>query len=235
MASSTVPVVRRRQVPTTAAAKVLNKNLDRSRAFTKMFFAATQKRGRGQPSQEENELKRAAVIFSIGALDAYLSEVSAEVLITQLERANVCQNGDARQLLRRIAKEIDTLPLELALVTDVQTRRAVARDALLDHLTSSVSNHGSTAIATTLRRIGVEDIRSLWATLDDQRPYWPKLATASRTSAAILDHWTGVRHEIVHRGVAPRVAGQQAEELIEFVATVGKAVDSQAIAALSVK
>lgn len=170
--------------------------------------------------------------FSIGVLDAYLSEVSAEVLVTQLENAHL-PNSSARSMLKRIIKEVDTLALELALTTDPDARRAAARQALLDYLTSSVSNHGARAVAATLDRVGSPDLAALWNAVDARGAKWPHLATAGRRSAAILDHWTGLRHKIVHEGAAPQVTGDQARELIEFVAVLCREIDKRAMSALA--
>jgi hypothetical protein len=94
------------------------KTLGRVQALQSIFDADSlrprqnpQGRGRGTSSAEEKELLRAVAVFAIGALDAYLSDVAAEVLVAQLERART-PNADARNLLRRILKEIDTLPFE---------------------------------------------------------------------------------------------------------------------------
>lgn len=215
---------------------VLLKNLTRTRAFTRIFFAgstkptASMKRGPGTPSDEEKELLRAAVIFSIGALDAYLSEVTAEVLVAQLEDAGDPPAPGARALLRRIAKEIDTLPLELAMTRDPSKRRAVVTRALLDHLTSSVSNHGAKAVVATLERIGEPQTGRVWSVLDAQIGDWPTLATQGRKSAAILDQWTAYRHKIVHEGVAVPVKGAQARELIDFIHRLADEVDHVALA-----
>lgn len=222
----------------TAAHVVLEKNLDRTRAFTRIFFAGStkpgpgQKRGPGKPSEEEKELLRAAVIFSIGALDAYLSEAAAEVLVAQLEAADTVPTTGARTLLKRVAREMDTLALELALTTDRDRRRAVARQALLDHLTSSVSNHGTKAVAATLERMGEARPGGVWDALDLSLSKWPHLATSGRKSAAILDHWTDNRHKVVHEGKAVAVNGDHARELIDFIAALCAEVDRVAVAAL---
>ncbi len=219
----------------TSAYLVLDKNLTRTQAFTRIFFAGStkptsaMKRGPGKPSDEEKELLRAAVIFSIGALDAYMSEVAAEVLVAQLEDGSDSPTSSARALLRRIAKEVDTLPLELAMTTDATKRRAVVTRALIDHLTSSVSNHGAKAVAATLERMGEPHTGKVWAALDKHLADWPSLATQGRTSAAILDQWTANRHKIVHEGVAVPVNGAHAKELIEFIARLGDEIDRIAI------
>lgn len=219
----------------TQAWDVLKKNVNRTRSFTRIFFAGStkpargDKRGRGKPSNEENELLRAAIVFSIGALDAYLSEVTAEVLIAQIEYASSAPTSDARAILRRVVREDNTLALELALTIDPAKRRTVARQAILDHLTSSVSNHGSKAVANTLSRIGGTGPDKLWGSLNSMLEKWPDLATSGRTAAAILDHWTDQRHRLVHEGRAVPVTGKQIEQLINFIEALGTEVDKEAV------
>lgn len=223
---------------TTSAWLVLEKNLNRTRAFTRIFFAGNtkpqpgQKRGPGKPSDEEKELLRAAVVFSIGTLDAYMSEVAAEVLVAQLEDARKTPTPSSRNLLRRVAKEIDTLALELALTADPEQRRDVARRALVEHLTSNVSNHGAKAVSATLERMGEVQPGKVWTSLDAHLSRWPKLATGGRKSAGVLDQWTAHRHSIVHEGKAIAINGEHVNELLDFVASLGEELDAVAVAAL---
>lgn len=51
-------------------------------------------------------------LSSVGALDAYLSDVAAEVLVAQLSDGNASAD-QARKTLARVDKEIPTLALEL--------------------------------------------------------------------------------------------------------------------------
>jgi RiboL-PSP-HEPN len=218
----------------TTAYFAVTKNLERARALSLIFDSGSLKpkpgdrRSGGRPSGEERELLRAAVIFSIGALDAYLSDVAAEVLVRQLEKARV-PGTDARNLLRRIQSDIPTLPFELALTSDQDERLRLAQTAISEHLATAVSNHGAKGVAGTLGRIG--------ATVD-----WEAIklsdkstlrTTSTRTCAAVLDRWTDMRHQLVHQGKAIPVNAEQARELIDFVQAIVEHVDRQALAALS--
>jgi hypothetical protein len=51
----------------TDAFKVFEVNLDRSRAFLRIF---DKDRGAGQPTNDEKELLRGSLVFAVGALDA---------------------------------------------------------------------------------------------------------------------------------------------------------------------
>lgn len=218
----------------TTAHIAVTKNLDRARALSRIFDSGNLKpkpgdrRGPGNPSGEERELLRAAVIFSIGALDAYLSDVAAEVLVGQLEKARL-PTPDARNLLRRIQSEIPTLPFELALTNDRDERLQIAQDAIGEHLSNRVSNHGAKGVASTLGRLG--------AAVDwEAVPLAPasSLRTTTTTSCAdVLDRWTDMRHQLVHQGKAIKVNAEQARELIDFVDAIVQHVDKQALAALA--
>jgi len=221
----------------TDAMSALRTNLERAQAFTRIFDAASTKptpgtkRGRGKPSREENELLRAAVIFSLGALDAYLSDVATEVLIAQLDKAATGPNTDTRALLRRVMNEIPTLPMELALAGNTKLRHQIIRDALADHLGNRVSNHGPKGVSDTLQRMG-EAVD--W----DDVSVPPGLGTtASGTkkpadAAAALKHWTQIRHGLIHQGKRPQVKSEPAKALIEFVTAIATHVDSKAQAAM---
>src|SRR5258708_5608263 len=65
----------------TEAYKVFEANLERSRAFPRIFNnEAGGGRGRGKPSNDEKELLRGCLVFAVGALDAYLSDLILEIV-----------------------------------------------------------------------------------------------------------------------------------------------------------
>lgn len=213
---------------------VLRKNLDRARAFSKIFAAASTntdsggKRGRGRPNRNEHELPRATVVFAIGALDAYLSEVTAEVLVAQLGDSQTTPTASARRALSTISKEISSLALELALIVDASVRHEVARRAIVGHMTSNVSNHGAKAVGSTIDRMGEISPGVVWGAVQSRMTDFPRLAQSGGSPPAILDHWTNVRHRIVHQGEAVTVSVQLARELVDFIEAIGEAVDSVA-------
>lgn len=215
----------------TEVMNALQTNLKRPRALLEMFDAGSLKpepgdrRGRGKPSWQENELLRAAVIVGIGALDAYLSDVAAEVLLAQLERAST-PTSDARGVLRQVMKEIDTLPIELALLAEPSERREVARTAISDHLANRVSNHGAKGVATTVGRMG----KTMdWAGLDQEVPASLIVGGVKATAPAVLDEWTKRRHRLVHQSKALKIKGDQARGLVDFVEAIARVVDRTAL------
>ena len=216
----------------TSAYITLAKNLNRAQLLYDVFATGSlklseERRGRGKPASQENELLRAVVIFAIAALDAYLSDVAAEVLVTQLEKART-PTPEGRALLKRILAEIDTLPFELALTNDAAERRTLAEQAITDHLANRTSTLGAKGVANTLTRIG--------ATVDwDKVKLSPKSklrSSPSQTVAAVLERWTTARHQLVHQGKAIKVSADQARELIEFVWAIVNYVDAEAVAAM---
>jgi cob(I)alamin adenosyltransferase len=53
------------------------------------------------------------VVFAVGALDSYLSSVSAEVMIYQCQQDDV--TGDTRTIMRTVSQQLHGLALELAI------------------------------------------------------------------------------------------------------------------------
>jgi len=75
----------------------LLKNLTRASYFLDIHEAG--QAGPGAPTNKQRELPRGAVVFAIGALDAYLSELSAEVMINQFEAGTL--SGENRKTLKQ--------------------------------------------------------------------------------------------------------------------------------------
>lgn len=217
----------------TEAHKTFALTIKRPQALLEMFDAGSlkptkgAKRGPGKPSWQENELLRASVITAIGALDAYLSDAAAEVLVAQLEHADT-PGSDARNVLKQVMDEIKTLPLELALVTDATKRRGVAQTAIQEHLANRVSNHGAKGVAGTLGRMG-ETID--WSKLDKGITPDLKLKSVKDSPAALLDAWTQRRHQLVHQGKALNISSPSAHALVDFVVAIANVVDDLAVPA----
>src|SRR3954453_21010388 len=64
----------------TASFAVFEANVNRARAFIRIFNKGDDGRGRGQPSNDEKELLRGSLVFAIGALDAYLNDLILEIV-----------------------------------------------------------------------------------------------------------------------------------------------------------
>jgi hypothetical protein len=223
-------------VSQTDAYGAFRKNIARPEALQAMFDGGSLKpkkgdrRGTGKPTKQENELLRASVIVAIGALDAYLSDVAAEVLVAQLRRSQ-SRSDEARALLRRVLKEVDTLPLELALLSSQKERETYIAEALRDHLSNKVSNHGAKGVAATAERMGA---RFDWSKLDKKIPASLPFSKDPRHPAGLLDAWTERRHALVHRGRALLITSPRARALVKFVESIAAEVDRIAVDAINV-
>lgn len=169
--------------------------------------------GRGAPLTPLRELPRGAVVFAVGALDAYLSEVSAEVLVAQLQTSLPGQ--ETRELLKRVQGEIPTLALEVALLPGPHERTARIKDAVTDYFHNRVSQHGAKAVSATVQRLGGKPA-DVWSAIGSKGSSDPQTR---------LDTWTDVRHQIVHQGKKPSVTRKQARRCIELLMAVAEEVD----------
>jgi hypothetical protein len=188
--------------------KVFEKNLERSRAFLRIFDID---RTAGQPSNDEKELLRGAIVFAIGALDAFLHELVLEVVPTF--GGNTSALADA---LRAIAKEDPALSLRLALAPDGSSKQEEFRQALDDWLEKK-SFHGVRMVANAMTYVGFD----LLITDFDQHTH---VNTAER-----LEHYTQMRHNIVHRGARPAVVRDNAQECVDVIAAMVFAINAKAI------
>ena len=100
-------------------------NIRRASYFLDIHEEAQQ--GAGAPSLPYRELPRGAVVFAVGALDAYLSEVSAEVIVRDLESA--VAPTETREVLKRVQAEVPTLSLEIAVL---RRQAPMARQGAMD-------------------------------------------------------------------------------------------------------
>lgn len=173
------------------------------------------------PERPVRELPRAAVVFAIGALDAYLSDVSAEVIVALLQRD--LPEGEIREILKRVQSEVPTLPLELLLVEGQDQRISRVQQAVADHLHNRVSNHGKKAVSRTMERLGGSP-QDLWSALG---------ASGFGNAADDLDVWTQKRHQIVHQGQTVPVRREQARNCIRLVRAIGDRIEAQAARALA--
>lgn len=199
----------------TASLPALELNIQRARYFLQIHADTTAEAGRGSPPARFRELPRAAVVFAVGALDAYLSEVSAEVMIAQVEHAQV--SGQSRSVLAAVAKTVPTLALEIALLQDADARIAVAREAIVTHFHENVAQHGSKAVNSTLERLGGSPGR-LWQNLRE---------SGYDNPSAELDRWTNMRHAIVHRGQRARVQRRQSAHCVDLINQIAHRVDEE--------
>lgn len=198
----------------TNAKPVFDRNIQRASYFLDIHEAG--QGGVGAPAMPMRELPRGAIVFAVGAVDAYISEVSAEVIVRQLQAQ--LPTSSMRDLLKAVQREIPTLSLEVALLATQGERITRIREAIVDHFHSNVSSQGSKAVAAAVQRTG--------------RPpadLWNALGGAGYPDAAgRLDDWTEIRHQIVHRGQSPQVRRPQARGFIDLAIAMVDRVDAYA-------
>ena len=125
--------------------EVVETNLARSQAYVRIFDVD---RTGGRPTTDEQELLRGAVVFSIGALDAFLHELALEI-VPQF-RGNRSVLNEA---LRAIAKDDLSLPLRMVLSPNGDQRVEAFR-ATLDDWRERKSFQGAARVANALTDVG---------------------------------------------------------------------------------
>jgi len=175
----------------------------------------------GAPSSALRELPRGAVVFAVGALDAYLSDVSADVMIHQCEQGLI--TGDARAIMKTISQTVPGLALELAVMSDGDDRIERLRGAIVDHFQTSVSGHGPESVARTVERMGGRP-SEVWRLLEGDGFAEP---------ARSLEEWTEKRHRIVHRGEKVSVPWKQARACLELLGAAANVIDRLALQTLT--
>ena len=195
----------------TSAKFTFDINIERASYFLEIH-AGTQP-GVGAPDLARRELPRGAVVFAVGAIDAYISQVSAEVLVAQLQQP--ASGADQRETLKRVQAEVPTLALEIALLPSESQRLERIESAILDYFQNSTSSLGSKAVNAAVLRMGRKP-SEVWTPLSEQ----------FTNPADELDRWTEVRHQIVHRGMKPRVWRPHAEKFIDLAIALVTLVDS---------
>lgn len=186
-------------------------NIQRAAYFLDIH-EATQS-GPGAPKLPRRELPRGAIVFAVGAIDAYLSELSAEVLVRQLETAPASQ--DKREVLKRVANELPTLSIELALLATQQERLNRLRESVVEYFSNQISNHGSKAVSNTLIRVGARPA-DVWNSLG---------SLGYKDPPGELDRWTSIRHQIVHQGRKPKVQRPAARVFVELAKSLAEEID----------
>jgi hypothetical protein len=167
--------------------------------------------GPGQPSNDRKELLRGAVVFAIGALDAFLHDLILE-LVPKFGQSSK-ELGEA---LKQIAREDPSLALRTSLAGTPEAAEEAFRDALDDWLTTK-SFQGPEAVMRATAYIG--------------RPLtWEQLnGLTQKNAAAELQRFTQMRHSIVHRGSRPYVRRRIAQECVDLVSNIARETNSEAV------
>ena|SRR5215203_3028731 len=194
----------------TEAFKVFEANLERARAFLRIFDApGGNSRRKGQPSDDEKELLRGSLVFAIGAFDAYLSD-----LVLEIVPEHAPKSPHLSEALRAIAKNDPGLSLRVALAGNERARKDEFRAALGDWLATK-SFHGPGKVDMALGYVGCT-IR--WEEFDQE---------TGKDAAKELSRITEERHAIVHTGQRPYTRRKLAEQSHELIAAMAKLIDRE--------
>jgi len=169
--------------------------------------------GADAPPPPYSQLPRGAIVFAVGALEAHLAEVSAEVMVRD-SQATLASNG-ATDVLKGIHSDLPTLALEVAVLPDHTSRVQRMSDAVAGPSHRTVHMHGTKAVSEAAGRVGGESA-----------DVWSALGSRGRTSAQTeLDRWTTARHKIVHQGNQMVVLRPQARSCIEPIRGIAEGID----------
>ncbi|WP_139246034.1 hypothetical protein [Geodermatophilus amargosae] len=192
---------------------IFTKTVNRSRAFLRIFDS--HRGGPGRPSADEKELLRGALVFAVGALDAYLSDLIIEVV-----PGRSLASQPFREALKAIAKSDPGLALRVSLAGSPEASQDEFRVALTEWLDTK-SWHGPTGVASAL---GFLACPVPWRDFD---------TVTGLDTAKELDRITTDRHDIVHRGGTPYIKRALAEESVTLVEGIARHVDKEVVAQFS--
>lgn len=196
----------------TDAFKVFEANMERSRAFLRIFDKEPDGgRKAGHPSGDEKELLRGSLVFAVGALDAYLSD-----LILEIVPAHAPRSKELKAALAAISKSAPGLALQLVVETSGESRLSAFREALADWLESK-SFQGPDKVVNALSYVGCV---IPWKDFDDE---------TTKNTAKELEKITKERHDIVHRGQKPYIRRSHAQDNLDLVTCIAMVIDRKVI------
>jgi len=193
--------------------KGLRKNLARGEVLLGVFFdqPGGRPRRQGQPSTHEAELLRSVLVTSVGALDAFLSDLVVELL------PKLADLDPAAKVFDAVAKESPGLVLRAFYIGGSAAKTNIG--ALVEAHFEGRVMHGAKAVRQVI------DWCSLGLSNNDfDTPQFPN-------ALASLDEWTELRHRIVHRGELPRMRRADAADVILLVRSIGETLNKRALRA----
>ena len=197
----------------TDALKTLRTNLNRARYFLDLH-KLLQQPDLGAPRRARLELPRGAVVFAVGAFDAFLADVVAEVLVTKVQLG--LADGQTRSLMAKASQAVPGLALELVLEDDPSTRAERIKQAVVSRLQDE-SWHGPKAVGKAVNYLD-GSVSAVWASAEQAG--FPQ-------AARDLESWTNKRHLIVHRGEAVRILQAHARRCIRLLRVLGTAINDE--------
>jgi len=157
-------------------------------------------------------LLRGSLVFAVGALDAYLSDLILEIVPAYTPRSDKLAAA-----LKGIAKSDPGLALRVALAPSDHDRQDEFRSALSEWLEDK-SFQGPEKVSNALSYMGCD---LTWSDFDD---------VIGNNTAKELARITEERHDIVHRGKLPYVKRDMAGNTITLIAAMAKLIDEKVCA-----
>jgi hypothetical protein len=182
-------------------------NINRAEALIRIFARG---RKRGRPRLEDTQLTRSSLVFSVGALDAYLHDLVLEVVANHVPHS---------EDLDRTIKEMEPHNMVQTMI------RAASHDAAREHFRTRLDEHFDDKsfmdVAGLQRALRLTGCHS---TLDVQEL---PTRTGRATLAEDLGRHTDRRHRIIHRGENVVVKKEMAEDCAVLVRLIVRAVDDE--------
>jgi hypothetical protein len=194
--------------PGTTSGRVCLKNLGRAEALVSFFDKDAE--GRDRPNNHARELLRSAIVFTVGALDAYLRD-----LVLELVPKYRPQSPSLTDAFKAIVKDDPGIALRVALADEGERLEEFRR--ALDKWLTDKSFHGPQKVQQALDYIGCE---ISWDTFDK--------SLGITKSAKSLEAVTKKRHDIVHRLDDLPIERDETVEAIDLVRKVVVLIDRQA-------
>jgi hypothetical protein len=191
----------------TPGLNAFEKNIDRAEALIRIFERG---RKRGRPRTEDTQLTRSSLVFSIGALDAYLHDQVLEV-VGQF----VPQSEDLDKALKAMAPH--DLVQSMARAEDHAEVRKRFRAKLDEHF-DDASFMGVHGLFRAIRLMGCA------SRLEEEQL---KAVTGRPALLRDLGRYTEERHRIIHRGENVRVKKEKAKDCAELVRALASEIDQE--------
>jgi hypothetical protein len=180
-------------------------NIDRSQALIRIFERG---RSRGRPRKEDTQLTRSSLVFSIGALDAYLHDLVLDVV------GKFVPESDE---LDRAIKEMDPRSLVQNLA------RAQTRDQVQERFRRRLDEHFDDVSFMDVK--GLQRAMGLVGCPIDLDELAVKLGRPKFKQD--LGRYTDQRHRIIHRGENIRIKKEHAEDCVSLVWHIVVNLDAQ--------
>jgi hypothetical protein len=192
----------------TPAYKSFTANIDRAKALIRIFERG---RSRGRPRKEDTQLTRSSLVFSIGALDAYLHDLVLEVV-----GSFVPESDELDQAVKGMNPQ--------ALVQNMA--RAQTHEQAQERFRRRLDEHFDDASFMGVR--GLQRAMTLVGCPMDLDQLAVKLGRPQFKQE--LGKYTDERHRIIHRGQNVKVTKERAEDCVDLVWNIVGNVDDEVAA-----